>query len=218
MIQPAVKKVCQNDHRNVPLAQDCVYATIKAIPTVDRFPSANLKGEDPQVQQKGIALVMKIDEGLDYYYLGDGLRVRVVLLNLAGNAVKFTERGSVTVHISENGTGLHFDVRDMGTGIPPLGLVRLFSSFSQVDASTTRRFGGTGLGLATMRLVSGGGPRARVHHGLCKGKQSFTRSVDRNDLRLHIQRESIAPIQPTPNRLSQSEHARCCRVDRQPAL
>ena len=112
----------------------------------------------PRVQEKGIDLAVKIDEGLDGYYLGDGLRVRQVLLNLAGNAVKFTERGSVTVHISKKAEGLHFDVKDTGTGIPAAGLVRLFSSFSQVDASTTRRFGGTGLGLAiSKRLVEGMG-------------------------------------------------------------
>ena len=112
----------------------------------------------PRVQEKGIALAVKIDEGLGGYYLGDGLRVRQVLLNLAGNAVKFTERGSVTVHISKKAEGLHFDVKDTGTGIPAAGLVRLFSSFSQVDASTTRRFGGTGLGLAiSKRLVEGMG-------------------------------------------------------------
>ena len=112
----------------------------------------------PRVREKAIALAVEFEDGLGGYYLGDGLRVRQVLLNLAGNAVKFTERGSVTVHISKKGTGLHFDVKDTGTGIPASGLARLFSSFSQVDASTTRRFGGTGLGLAiSKRLVEGMG-------------------------------------------------------------
>jgi signal transduction histidine kinase/CheY-like chemotaxis protein len=112
----------------------------------------------PRVKDKGIRLEVDVDNDLGGYYLGDGLRVRQVLLNLVGNAVKFTERGSVTVHVSLNGTRLHFDVTDTGAGIAPDGLARLFSSFSQVDASTTRRFGGTGLGLAiSKRLVEGMG-------------------------------------------------------------
>ena len=112
----------------------------------------------PRVKEKGIRLDIKVDDGLGGYYLGDGLRVRQVLLNLVGNAVKFTEHGSVTVHLSKAEKGLHFDVKDTGTGIPTDGLTRLFASFSQVDASTTRRFGGTGLGLAiSKRLVEGMG-------------------------------------------------------------
>ena len=112
----------------------------------------------PRVKEKGIRLDIKVDDGLGGYYLGDGLRVRQVLLNLVGNAVKFTEHGSVTVHLSKAEKGLHFDVKDTGTGIPTDGLSRLFASFSQVDASTTRRFGGTGLGLAiSKRLVEGMG-------------------------------------------------------------
>ena len=112
----------------------------------------------PRVKEKGIRLDIKVDDGLGGYYLGDGLRVRQVLLNLVGNAVKFTEHGSVTVHLSKAEKGLHFDVEDTGTGIPTDGLSRLFASFSQVDASTTRRFGGTGLGLAiSKRLVEGMG-------------------------------------------------------------
>jgi len=112
----------------------------------------------PRVKEKGIRLEVNVDEGTGGYCLGDGLRVRQVLLNLVGNAVKFTERGSVTVHISRKGTLLHFDVKDTGAGISAEGLARLFSSFSQVDASTTRRYGGTGLGLAiSKRLVEGMG-------------------------------------------------------------
>jgi two-component system, sensor histidine kinase len=112
----------------------------------------------PRIKAKGIALEVRIDEGLGGYYLGDGLRVRQVLLNLVGNAVKFTERGSVTVHLSRSSAGLQFDVKDTGAGISATGLSRLFSNFSQVDASTTRRFGGTGLGLAiSKRLVEGMG-------------------------------------------------------------
>ena len=126
----------------------------------------------PRVKEKGIRLDVTVDEGLGGYYLGDGLRVRQVLLNLVGNAVKFTDRGSVAVHASQTDTGLHFDVTDTGAGISEDGLARLFSSFSQVDASTTRRFGGTGLGLAiSKRLVEGMGGAIGVDSTEGKGSR-----------------------------------------------
>jgi two-component system sensor histidine kinase RpfC len=82
---------------------------------------------------------------------GDAHHLRQVLINLAGNAVKFTERGSVTVHVSmqeetESSVRVKFSVRDTGIGIPPEAQQRIFESFTQADQSTTRRFGGTGLG------------------------------------------------------------------------
>jgi len=82
---------------------------------------------------------------------GDAHHLRQVLINLAGNAVKFTERGSVTVHVSsqgetETGVRLKFSVRDTGIGIAPESQARIFESFTQADQTTTRRFGGTGLG------------------------------------------------------------------------
>jgi two-component system, sensor histidine kinase len=81
-----------------------------------------------------------------------------VLFNLVGNAVKFTQKGEVTVRIERRMSGLHFEVKDTGIGISDAARERLFSSFSQVDSSTTRRFGGTGLGLAiSKRLVIGMG-------------------------------------------------------------
>jgi CheY-like chemotaxis protein len=126
----------------------------------------------PRVKEKGIRLEVTVDEYLGGYYLGDGLRVRQVLLNLVGNAVKFTERGSVAVRVSQTGRGLHFDVTDTGAGISADGLARLFSSFSQVDASTTRRFGGTGLGLAiSKRLVEGMGGAIGVDSTEGKGSR-----------------------------------------------
>jgi signal transduction histidine kinase/DNA-binding response OmpR family regulator len=113
----------------------------------------------PRAWDKGIELGCLIDEGAPAGILGDEARLRQVLLNLLSNAVKFTDAGEVVVLIDAEPAGsgsyrLELLVRDTGIGIPPDRMDRLFTSFSQVDASTTRRFGGTGLGLAiSMRLV-----------------------------------------------------------------
>jgi PAS domain S-box-containing protein len=117
--------------------------------------------------EKGLDLAYLIGEGTPAGIVGDVTRLRQVLLNLLSNAVKFTERGEVVLAVSarppDGGDRLHeltFAVRDTGIGIPPDRLGRLFRSFSQVDASTTRRYGGTGLGLAISRRLTelmGGG-------------------------------------------------------------
>jgi signal transduction histidine kinase/DNA-binding response OmpR family regulator len=113
----------------------------------------------PRASQKEIELGCLIDEDAPAWIVGDAARLRQVLLNLLSNAVKFTERGEVVVHVGAEpavagGRHLHVAIRDTGIGIPNDRMDRLFASFSQVDASTTRRFGGTGLGLAiSKRLV-----------------------------------------------------------------
>jgi two-component system sensor histidine kinase RpfC len=104
-----------------------------------------------QAAAKGVEFVVSIMPEVPHAVRGDPHHMRQVLINLAGNAVKFTERGSVTVHVSvqEETAGdvaLKFSVRDTGIGIPPEAQARIFDSFSQADQSTTRRFGGTGLG------------------------------------------------------------------------
>jgi PAS domain S-box-containing protein len=110
--------------------------------------------------QKGLDLLYEIAEGVPAEVKGDITRIRQILLNLIGNALKFTKEGEVelTVKAGANaGTGsceLLFAVRDTGIGIPPEGLTRLFRSFSQVDASTTRKYGGTGLGLAISKRLA----------------------------------------------------------------
>ncbi len=114
----------------------------------------------PRAGQKKIELLYELDPSVPAAVLGDVTRLRQVLVNLAGNAVKFTERGEVVVAVKHVGAAdearvrLRFSVRDTGIGIPGDRMNRLFKSFSQVDTSTTRRFGGTGLGLAiSQRLV-----------------------------------------------------------------
>jgi PAS domain S-box-containing protein len=109
--------------------------------------------------EKDVNLAYLVDNSLPQSIVGDVTRVRQVLVNFLSNAVKFTERGDVYVHVTsrELPTGrieAAVSVRDTGIGIPSDRIDRLFRSFSQVDASTTRQFGGTGLGLAiSKRLV-----------------------------------------------------------------
>ena len=104
-----------------------------------------------QAAAKGVDFVVSLMPEVPPAVRGDALHLRQVLINLAGNAVKFTERGGVTVHVSSQGesdTGarLKFSVRDTGVGIAPEAQRKIFESFVQGDQSTTRRFGGTGLG------------------------------------------------------------------------
>jgi PAS domain S-box-containing protein len=113
----------------------------------------------PRAWEKELELGCLIDDDAPAGVVGDEARLRQVLLNLLSNAVKFTERGEVMVLVDAAKTGessyrIELAVRDTGIGIPADRMDQLFASFSQVDASTTRRFGGTGLGLAiSKRLV-----------------------------------------------------------------
>ncbi|MEN9840328.1 MAG: hypothetical protein RL376_128, partial [Verrucomicrobiota bacterium] len=109
---------------------------------------------------KGVDLFYQLDEELPPRLLGDLTRLRQVFINLLGNAVKFTEHGEVlvTCQLRRSDSGqprLHVSVRDTGIGIPNDRLDRLFKSFSQVDASTTRKYGGTGLGLVICERIVG---------------------------------------------------------------
>ena len=102
---------------------------------------------------KGVELVCRIAPDVPQQVVGDAGRLRQVIVNLVGNALKFTEQGEVFVNvwleqILAQHVRIHFTVRDTGIGVPPDKCERIFESFSQADASTTRRYGGTGLGLA----------------------------------------------------------------------
>ena len=112
-----------------------------------------------QAHAKGLELTAQIDARLPRLVKGDAGRIRQILLNLAGNAIKFTDEGrsvagdASVLHNGEQGTDVRCEVRDTGIGIPADRLPSLFSPFMQVDSSTTRRFGGTGLGLSIVRRL-----------------------------------------------------------------
>lgn len=104
--------------------------------------------------RKGLQLIVDYPQDLPEYFRGDALRLQQVLLNLLSNAVKFTERGQVSliVHYSSD-TGLQVQVQDSGIGMTPEQIERIFDPFAQADVSTTRRFGGTGLGTTIARQL-----------------------------------------------------------------
>jgi PAS domain S-box-containing protein len=126
--------------------------------------------------QKGLSLSYAIDGSLPPAVLGDPARLRQVLANLLSNAVKFTEKGSIFIRVQpgEKKDDLLFSVSDTGIGISPEDRQKLFLSFSQVDASTSRKYGGTGLGLAiSRRLVELMGGRIWVESELDAGSTFY---------------------------------------------
>jgi signal transduction histidine kinase/DNA-binding response OmpR family regulator/integral membrane sensor domain MASE1 len=106
--------------------------------------------------EKDLELAIGVEPGVPQTLVGDGHRLQQVLINLVGNAIKFTEKGSVAVlvELAQAPATLRFTVRDSGIGIPADRVTQLFAPFSQADASMTRRFGGTGLGLAISRRIA----------------------------------------------------------------
>ncbi|WP_272698687.1 PAS domain S-box protein [Desulfovibrio sp. Fe33] len=140
-----------------------------------------IKGLEVQARQKGLDMVLEIDEGVPGCVKGDPLSLRQVLVNLAGNAVKFTHRGAISIRVrpalgpgpdEERTVGVTFAVEDTGIGIPREFLESIFQSFSQ----TTRAFGGTGLGLAICKqLITLMGGAIKVDSTVGKGSTfSFT--------------------------------------------
>lgn len=108
----------------------------------------------PKAQEKGISILTKISKNVPKAILGDEVRISQILMNLAGNAVKFTEKGSVTILCDYDGKNLLTEVRDTGIGISPENQKKLFQPFSQADSSTTRKYGGTGLGLVICKKLA----------------------------------------------------------------
>lgn len=112
----------------------------------------------PQAQQKGLDFTLSISKDISSNLLGDSGRIRQILLNLVGNALKFTKEGGVSIKVyplehTEAMTILKFEVADTGIGLSDEEIGRLFTRFTQADSSMTRRFGGTGLGLAISKSL-----------------------------------------------------------------
>lgn len=147
----------------------------------------------PQAVGKGLECKLVLGEGLPEVVRCDPLRLKQILVNLFGNAVKFTERGSVelsakTISCAAERTNLRFSVRDTGPGIDSTVLSQLFERFSQGDSSTTRRHGGSGLGLAiAQNLVRQMNSEIRVESAPGKGSEFFF------DLSLPVGAASRAP-------------------------
>src|SRR3954470_4380433 len=107
----------------------------------------------PQAHTRGLELLAWVDDDVPAVVHGDRGRLRQVVTNLLSNAVKFTEAGEVTVRVRNVGADVRIDVADTGIGITRQAVARLFDSFAQADTSTTRRYGGTGLGLTISRQL-----------------------------------------------------------------
>jgi signal transduction histidine kinase/CheY-like chemotaxis protein len=154
----------------------------------------------PRADAKRVSLDLRIHDGVPERVVGDEGRIRQVLLNLIGNAVKFTEKGSVLVHVEVGADArIRFEVRDSGIGIAADALPALFQKFTQADSSTTRRFGGTGLGLAiSKQLVHLMGGELTVESELGTGSTfrfDLELPLDAN-VRGPVRSESRGPLEP----------------------
>jgi len=161
-----------------------------------------------RAREKGVEIIVDVPDlpagGPPPAILGDVTRLRQILINLINNAVKFTERGSVSVSARLAGPAdsqgqllVEFNVKDTGIGIPPERVGALFQAFTQVDASTTRKYGGTGLGLAICkRLVELMGGEISVNSEIGRGSVfSFTVKAPPTELPQDLMPADAAPLQ-----------------------
>jgi len=161
----------------------------------------------PRAQEKGVAFHLRFEGPTAQTIKTDPLRLRQVLMNLAGNAIKFTSAGEASIIVRCNptagpaGSVIRFDVTDTGLGLTPDQAARLFQPFTQADGSTTRKFGGTGLGLTISRQLAellGGGITIRSESG--KGS-TFSLAIDGGDLTgvQMVQGLTESTLAPTPS-------------------
>ncbi|MCP4148840.1 MAG: response regulator [bacterium] len=159
-----------------------------------------------RAHEKGLRFDMEVNPKVPNYLKGDPGRLRQVLLNLAGNAIKFTPRGSVTIRVNcdweeENQVTLQFEVKDTGIGISKARIPLLFDAFSQAELSITRKFGGTGLGLAIskelvhmmngkIQVESEEGKGSSFRFNIQLGKQALTAEEIRGEPRLPDPRDT----------------------------
>jgi signal transduction histidine kinase/CheY-like chemotaxis protein len=143
-------------------------------------------------ESKGLKLTLDLEPDVDDWVIGDAQRLKQVLLNLVGNAIKFTERGEVVLRLSaqrapQGLAGVMFEVRDTGIGIPAVSLDGLFQPFHQVDGTRSRRRGGTGLGLAiSQRIVEAMGTKIEVKSRPGQGSRfRFALALERDKSTVH---------------------------------
>jgi PAS domain S-box-containing protein len=163
-----------------------------------------------RAREKGLELLSYVEPDLPIIVMGDSTRIRQILVNLIGNAIKFTDRGEVSIKVERNMTqtidnrqqtetdkrvSLHFTVSDTGVGISKDQMERIFDKFSQADTSTTRRYGGTGLGLTISRsLVEMMGGRIWVESEVDEGSTfHFTLNLRYQEDRRRARREYAYP-------------------------
>lgn len=118
--------------------------TVRTSEVIDRC--VDLVAE--RAQSKRISLMLNEAPGLPDTFIGDGLRLTQILINLLGNAIKFTDLGHVTLHVTSDADTIRFDIEDTGIGLTPRQISKLFEPFTQAEPGTARRYGGSGLGLA----------------------------------------------------------------------